>query len=47
MIKVGDLVIPKKHPNLGGKVIKIGKDFNDQPLYILENHTMYTEEELK
>ena len=47
MIRIGDLVIPKKHPLLQSKVVKISKDFNKMPLYILENGTMYTKEELK
>jgi len=47
MKKIGDIVIPKKQPLLKGKVIKIGKSFDDKPLYILDNHCMYTEEELE
>ena len=46
MIKIGDTVTPKKHPVLKDKVRKIGKDFNGDPLYILENGTMYTKDEL-
>ncbi len=44
--KVGDSVTPKKHPLLKGVVKKIGKSFDDKPLYILDNGTMHTEEEL-
>jgi len=47
MIKIGDEVIPKKQPLLKGKVIKIGKSFDDKPLYILENRTMWIKEDLK
>jgi len=47
MIKIGDTVIPKKRPILKGVVRKIGRDFNGRPLYILDNGTMHTEEEIK
>ena len=47
MINVGDLVTPKKHPVLKDKVRKIAKDFNGNPLYILENGCMYTAKELE
>ena len=46
MIKVGDTVIPKTRPLLKGTVKKIGKSFDDKPLYILDNGCLFTEEEL-
>ena len=46
-IKVGDPVTPKKYPCLKGIVKKIGKSYDDKPLYILDNGAMYTEEEIK
>ena len=47
MIKIGDMVISKRCPTLKGVVKKIGKSFDDKPLYILDNGCMFTEEELK
>ena len=47
MIKIGDKVTPKKSPTLNGIVKKIGKSFDDKPLYILDNGCMFREEELK
>ena len=47
MIKVGDKVTSKKRPALKGKVFKIGKSYDDKPLYILDNGCMFTEDEIK
>ena len=46
MIKVGDTVIPKKHPSLKGVVKNISKAYDGSALYILDNGCMYTEEEV-
>ena len=45
-IKVGDIVVPKLYPELKGKVKKI-KTFCGETVYVLENRTMYTKDELK
>ena len=47
MKKVGDKVTSKKFPLLKGVVKKIGKSFDDKPLYILDNGCMFTEDELQ
>ncbi len=47
MIKVNDTVIPRQYPELKSKVKKIGRDFNNEPLYILKNGCMYTKHELQ
>lgn len=44
-IKIGDTVTPKKYPVLKGKVMEI-KPFAGSEVYVLENKTMYTKEEL-
>ncbi len=40
MIKIGDTVTPKKLPLLKSEVKRIDKDYNGDPLYILENNTI-------
>ena len=47
MKAIGELVTPKKQPLLASKVKKITKDYEGKPLYVLENHTAYIEEELQ
>jgi len=47
MIKVRDEVTPKKFPSLKSKVKRIDRDFNDEPLYVLENNTLWTKNDLK
>jgi len=46
--KIGDLVTPKDFPELKSKVKRITKDhWVGETLYILENGTAYTEDELR
>jgi len=45
-IKVGDKVTPKDYPQLKSKVKRI-KEFLGENLYVLENGTHYTKNELK
>jgi len=45
-IKVGDTVIPKLYPILKGKVVDI-KPFAGDIVYVLDNKTSYTKDELK
>jgi len=47
MKKIGELVIPKKSPLLKSKVKKIIKDYQGDPLYVLENNTLWIESDLK
>ena len=47
MIKIGDTVTPKKSPALKSKVLRIDKDFNGDPLYVLENNTLWIKSDLK
>ncbi len=51
MIKEGDIVTPKDHPEFKSKVKKIipnwDEDFHNEPFYILENGCRYTKEELQ
>ncbi len=49
MIKVGDLVTPKRFPTLKRskvKKINLRAGWNEADLYILENGTVYTKDEL-
>ena len=36
-MKIGDLAIPKKFPTVFSRVVSIKRDYDGQPLYILEN----------
>jgi hypothetical protein len=45
--KIGDIVVPKRHPELKSEIIAIGKDFAHNPLYILANGGGYIEDDLK
>jgi len=45
-INIGDEVTPKLHPQLKSKVKSI-ETFVGEPVYLLENGTMYTKEELE
>ena len=45
--QIGDLVIPKDYPELKSRVKEISNDFfTGETLYILENGTAYTKDEL-
>ena len=44
-IKIGDTLIPKDHPVLKSKVVEI-KPFAGSKLYVLENGTYYTQDEV-
>ena len=43
----GELVTPKEHPELQSRVKEIKNNMDDEPLYLLENGTSYTENELE
>lgn len=45
--KEGEIAIPKDFPILKSKIIGIGRDFDNEPLYFLENGGRYTELELQ
>jgi len=45
--KINDLVTPKDCPELESKVERITKDIAGEPLYVLENGTFFTEDELE
>jgi len=45
-IEVGDIVTPKANPELESKVSEI-KPFAGETVYVLENGTRYTENELE
>ena len=47
VIEVGSNVTPMKRPSLKGKVRKIGKAWNGDALYILDNGSMHRAEELR
>ena len=47
VIEVGSNVTPLKRPSLKGKVRKIGKAWNGDNLYILDNGSMHRAEELR
>jgi|GEM_PF-6986837 len=45
--KINDIAIPKDYPELTSRVKEISNDyFTGEILYILENGTAYTEDEL-
>ena len=47
MKKIGELVIPKDHPELQSRIKEITKDWGGhKTLYVLENGTTYTEDEI-
>ena len=47
MRQIGEIATPKEAPQLASKIVKIGKDFSDQPLYILENGCRWIEDDLE